>query len=374
MWAFVRLPNHVEPRDDSPVRRFHAHDGNETRHEEAGNNGSRSAEDRSPARTEACIGVDCDTAAAGGRLRPLRRLSRRGAHRLQEALLESGGVLSKSRGDFPWTVPVGHAILLAFPGVDWSRLSAGSGRGLSRCGRRSWLFATLAIWGALLRMPIYGACSLLLAAGWPGRSATRSTMNRGSGLRSRRDGRCIGGDLRRAVRPGGALVGSAGGPRAPHGRRIAADVPGGPQRRADRLGHGPRLQLSLYGYHRGHHPQPGGVGARRASGTIAPCPPPRGPTPRIAAFFTGQWPFQLNSQWKFTLDTPDPTLAEYLASRGYQTAGFVANTNCCSYETGLDRGFAHYEDYPLSPRSLLARTVPGNWIAQNLLYLGDYYA
>ena len=79
--------------------------------------------------------------------------------------------------------------------------------------------------------------------------------------------------------------------------------------------------------------------------------------------------------------TPDPTLAEYLASRGYQTAGFAANTNCCTYETGLARGFAHFEDYSLTPRSLLTRTVPGKWILENLLSsatvhdlgFGDFY-
>ena len=73
------------------------------------------------------------------------------------------------------------------------------------------------------------------------------------------------------------------------------------------------------------------------------------------------------------LDTPDPTLAEFLASRGYQTAGFSANTNCCNYETGLGRGFAHFEDFPLTPRSLLGRTVAGNWILTNILYHGHYH-
>ena len=38
----------------------------------------------------------------------------------------------------------------------------------------------------------------------------------------------------------------------------------------------------------------------------------------------------------------------YLASHGYDTAGFVANLDYCSRETGLARGFAHYEDFPLS--------------------------
>ena len=95
--------------------------------------------------------------------------------------------------------------------------------------------------------------------------------------------------------------------------------------------------------------------------------------PSHSCFFTGQWPYKLNSQWNYALDAMTPTLAEYLASRGYQTAGFAANTRCCSYETGLDRGFAHFEDYPLTPRFLLGRTVPGSWILKNVFSRGDYY-
>ncbi len=37
-----------------------------------------------------------------------------------------------------------------------------------------------------------------------------------------------------------------------------------------------------------------------------------------------------------------------LAAHGYDTAGFVANLDYCMRETGLARGFAHYEDFPLS--------------------------
>ncbi len=95
--------------------------------------------------------------------------------------------------------------------------------------------------------------------------------------------------------------------------------------------------------------------------------------PSHTSFFTGQWPKKLNSQWKFTLDTPDPTLAEYLTSQGYQTAGFAANTSCCSYESGLSRGFSHYEDYALTPWSLLTRTVPGKWMLLKALDFGGFY-
>ena len=44
--------------------------------------------------------------------------------------------------------------------------------------------------------------------------------------------------------------------------------------------------------------------------------------------------------------TMSPHLPGYLAAHGYETAGFVANLDYCSRETGLARGFAHYEDFP----------------------------
>jgi arylsulfatase A-like enzyme len=52
-------------------------------------------------------------------------------------------------------------------------------------------------------------------------------------------------------------------------------------------------------------------------------------------------------KWTTPLGTSFPTLAEYLGSHGFATAGFVANTLYCSYDTGLNRGFTHYEDFEL---------------------------
>ena len=57
--------------------------------------------------------------------------------------------------------------------------------------------------------------------------------------------------------------------------------------------------------------------------------------------------------WNRPLDATSPTLAEFLGARGYATAGFVANTTYCSYETGLARGFAHYEDYDVTLHAVL---------------------
>jgi arylsulfatase A-like enzyme len=50
-------------------------------------------------------------------------------------------------------------------------------------------------------------------------------------------------------------------------------------------------------------------------------------------------------------------LAEYLGSRGYATAGFVANVGYCSYESGLGRGLTHHDDYKLTRLSFLRTAV-----------------
>jgi arylsulfatase A-like enzyme len=102
--------------------------------------------------------------------------------------------------------------------------------------------------------------------------------------------------------------------------------------------------LSLYGYRRATTPfleQLGKRGIRfEAARATAPWT-----LPSHASMFTGHWPFELAAKWKTPLERRFPTLAEYLLSRGYATAGFVANTLYCSYDAGLDRGFVHYEDY-----------------------------
>ena len=53
------------------------------------------------------------------------------------------------------------------------------------------------------------------------------------------------------------------------------------------------------------------------------------------------------------LDKTDRVLAEAFRANGYATAGFVANVRYASSESGLSRGFIHYEDYTLSFAQLL---------------------
>jgi arylsulfatase A-like enzyme len=67
--------------------------------------------------------------------------------------------------------------------------------------------------------------------------------------------------------------------------------------------------------------------------------------PSHASMFTGRWPHELGDEWLTPLRGNFPTLAGFLGDHGYATAGFVANVRYCSQETGLARGFTHYEDY-----------------------------
>jgi arylsulfatase A-like enzyme len=70
-----------------------------------------------------------------------------------------------------------------------------------------------------------------------------------------------------------------------------------------------------------------------------------------ATLFTGRWPHELAARWMCPMRGDVPTLAEYLGSLGYATAGFVGNTFYCAYDSGLDRGFTHYRDYRLDALS-----------------------
>jgi arylsulfatase A-like enzyme len=55
-------------------------------------------------------------------------------------------------------------------------------------------------------------------------------------------------------------------------------------------------------------------------------------------------------------------LAEVLTQRGYETAGFVANKFYASRESGLARGFQHYEDFRLSVGAILLGSSLGRYL------------
>jgi arylsulfatase A-like enzyme len=270
---------------------------------------------------------------------------------------------------FLWTVPVANLAVLMVLGL----LVAGVNR--LRPGRVSlraaaFLFATLAIWGPLLRAPLYGMASLLVAFG-AARLISRWIEGHASGF---------GRFARFGLIALAALVSTTAvfscGRQALAESRAMARLPAPPAGagnvllivmdtvRADGLG--------LYGYTRDTTPHLSRWAQRavRFDWALAAAP---WTFPSHCSFLTGQWPSALNAHWEPILSPAYPTLAEFLAARGYLTAGFAANTHWCSYESGMDRGFAHYEDYPLTPWTVLGTTAPGRWLLENLRNPRDDY-
>jgi arylsulfatase A-like enzyme len=105
--------------------------------------------------------------------------------------------------------------------------------------------------------------------------------------------------------------------------------------------------LSLYGYSRATTP---GLERWGSRGTVFEhaFSPSSWTLPSHATMFTGRWPTELSVSFRVPLDTTYPTLAEALSSAGYATGGFVANLIYTTRETGLSRGFHHYEDYGIT--------------------------
>ncbi len=271
--------------------------------------------------------------------------------------------------DALWTVPLAHAVLLLGPGLLVALVNALRPGWVSwRMG--AWLFGMLAFSGAFLRLPLYALGSVALAVGvaWVFSDALTSWPEGG------RRGRWALAGLLGCL---GVLAAASSGWRMIQETRAVAALPQAPAGAKNVLlivWDTVRAEsLTPYGYSRSTTPNldlwaRSGVQFQMA---LAPAP---WTYPSHTSFFTGYWPYQLDSQWKYEFDAPVPTLAEYLGSRGYQTAGFAANTNCCTYESGLNRGFQHYEDYVLSPLALLGRVKPGRWLLENLAAHDDFVA
>jgi arylsulfatase A-like enzyme len=129
--------------------------------------------------------------------------------------------------------------------------------------------------------------------------------------------------------------------------------------------------LGLYGYHRATSRTLGELAARgvcfndaRATSSWT--------LPSHGSMFTGRWPHELSAGWMTPLDRTHPTVAEYLRSRGYATAGFVGNTLYCGWDSGLARGFTTYRDYSLLRPSELKAAVLVDRIAEGALAIQHF--
>lgn len=80
-----------------------------------------------------------------------------------------------------------------------------------------------------------------------------------------------------------------------------------------------------------------------------------------ANMFTGRYQHEVNAAWDTPLDGTYPTLAEVLGARGYRTAGIVGNWFYANRESGVARGFQHYEDYTVSSGRVLMSAALGRF-------------
>ena len=257
-------------------------------------------------------------------------------------------------GDFTWIIPAGVTILVLVPAIVIALIARISG-GAIRLGA--------AVVGALLhRVPRRV------------RQASPGTMGGAAHMRRARhairpDGTAPPGGVHAARAPlGPAARRNSGDDHAGHDRRtclvgascgvgLASLARRRPERAADRLGYGAGQQPEPLRLRTSDHAQPGTAWpaaecdstwrSRSSSWTL----------PSHASMFTGRWPHELGVDWKSPLRDDVPTLAEYLSSHGYETAGFAANLDYCSRETGLARGMVHYEDFPIDVYDAFSRYV-----------------
>ncbi len=215
----------------------------------------------------------------------------------------------------------------------------------------AWVFAALGVFGALYTFPqIQRLAALVLSAGvataasrWlAGREPLarrwfRRAAPAGLALLTAVAAVSIGRDVLRERRSLAALPPAR--PGTPNVLLIVLDTV-----RA--------MSLSLHGYHRATTPElerwaERGVTFLQAYST-APWT-----LPSHASLLTGRWMHELSADWMVPLDDRFPMLSEVLGAAGYRTGGFVANTDYCSAEVGLDRGFGRFEDYTLTTGQVL---------------------
>ncbi|HEX9563164.1 MAG TPA: sulfatase-like hydrolase/transferase [Gemmatimonadaceae bacterium] len=110
--------------------------------------------------------------------------------------------------------------------------------------------------------------------------------------------------------------------------------------------------LSLYGSERPTTPELTRLAATSTTYDWAIAPAPW-TLPSHCSMFTGLQHGEHGCGWESALSHGPTTLAEVFARNGYRTGGFVANRFYASHETGLQRGFVTYDDFPATLRQVL---------------------
>lgn len=93
--------------------------------------------------------------------------------------------------------------------------------------------------------------------------------------------------------------------------------------------------------------------------------------PSHATLLTGRWPSETGVSYLRPMADSITTLAEVLRDAGYATGGFTANAGYAGHQVGMSRGFAHFEDFPVSFfealwSTTLAQTGSGQLLVEGL--------
>jgi arylsulfatase A-like enzyme len=256
-------------------------------------------------------------------------------------------------GDFVWIIPAGVTILVWVPAIVLLLIARIRG-GSVRLGVAVGLLSFVGFLDVIARLPLHLWASLLLCAGLAIQSA-RLVGRRGPAFLRlvRRMVPLLAGALL------AILLATIGG-RAWSEHRAMTALPPAPAGARNvllivwdtvRFGN-----LSLNGYERPTSPNLERLAGRGVRFDLA-FATSSWTLPSHASLFTGRWPHELGVDWMSPLHDDVPTLAEYLAAHGYDTAGFAANLDYCNRQTGLARGFAHYEDFPINFYETFSRYV-----------------
>jgi arylsulfatase A-like enzyme len=262
---------------------------------------------------------------------------------------------------FVWLIPVTDLLIFLIVGLGLAAVSFGWPRHMSWLGTR--LLCVLALvapfWAAFPR--IYGPAGFFLAIGIAARLVPILVRDATRFCRVV----TISFPVLAVVTPiiaGSVWAGDWLAQRRESARRLPP--PGSPNVLVIVLDTVAAEHLSLHGYNRPTSPTleslaRRGVRFERAQATSS------WTLPSHAGFFTGRWPHELSAGWLTPLDATHPTLADYLGSHGYATAGFVANLFYCAADSGLQRGFTRFRDFifpelsAFKPAALVDRPVEG---------------
>jgi len=252
--------------------------------------------------------------------------------------------------DTAWMAPLGTAVVFLVPAVPLAAAAALVPR-LVPPRLVFALFGFLAVWSVLLLFKeLHDAAAIILALGIAWQISGRLAAKTDRAMRRARRGIVVMAGLAATLAVVVLVVLPAASVRALS--RLPAASENAPNILLLILDTVRAGELGLYGYPKPTSPR---IDQFAARGTVfdRAIAPSTWTLASHASIFTGRRPGELSARWRTPLDRSFPTLAEVLRDHGYRTAGFVANLIYTGGESGLARGFLHYEDVLRTRRQVL---------------------